>query len=184
LITVGARALLIETVSQARRLVVRRERFDLQTLNGGYASVGYRPGFARFAISQSKFPRANCLFRTLRKEKSLIRLLPAHDTGMNGGSTVLPAGDKAAIEFRISHPAASQHLGPDIDDTAIDHSQPANGVCSRAAKIFSFIERRAAKYRTSVTSGRRGDRGGLLSQCAGECMCTHTDMSGNSKTCG
>jgi hypothetical protein len=69
LIAVVARALLIETLSQARRPMVGRERFDLQTLDGGYASVGRKLGFARFAISQIKFPRANYLFRTLRKEK-------------------------------------------------------------------------------------------------------------------
>jgi hypothetical protein len=50
-------------------VAARRECFFLQLLNGRYASTGRRIRLARFAISQRKLPRANCMFRTITKEK-------------------------------------------------------------------------------------------------------------------
>jgi hypothetical protein len=109
---------------------------------GGYASVGCRLGFARFAISQSKFPRANCLFRTSRKEKSTIRLLPAHDTGMNGGMNGPACWGQSCDQVPHPRSAALQDFGPDIDGAAIDHSECARQhSCARNAREWRVLAR-------------------------------------------
>ena len=155
--------------------MVRRERFGLQTPMADTLRSDADLSFARFAISQSKFPRANCLSRTLRKEKIPIRLLPAHDTGMNGRMNGPTCWGQAAIE---PHPpfAALQDFDPDIEDAAIDHSRRAHNARERRVlawqKSFSLVRTAGGKHRTSVTAERRSNGGPGASQCADECTRT------------